>query len=173
MNTPFKKLPPSEAWGEAERRSAAIGIAGWLVVGALQAIGTIPTIYRLSLAPASGLEAAFLTALTLSLAYYHNRWWLGVCGAALTLCLPYPVNLLWIRLSDRSLLYPMVVGVLLGVVSLWTVHSRVSGPMPEDAEEAILRKIIEESESNLTWSDRVTWLCITVSVVILLVLLLR
>jgi hypothetical protein len=174
MDTPFKKLPPSEAWGEAERRSLAIGIAGLVVVGALQSAGAIPAIYRQSLAPASGLVAAFLTALTLFLAYYHNRRNLGAFGAALTLILPCSVNLLWVRFTGRSLIYPVVAVVLFGVFGLWTVHRRISGPQWEDdPEEAIIRQMMEESESNVTWVDRVTWLCIAVGTMVLLVLLLR
>jgi hypothetical protein len=122
MDTLLKKLPPSQAWEEAERRSMAIGVAGLVVVGALRAAGAVPAIYRQALAPASGLVAAFLTALTLSLAYYHNRWSLGVSGAALTLILPYSVNLLWVQFTGRSLMYPVVALVLVGVISLWTAH---------------------------------------------------
>src|SRR6266550_3655052 len=101
MDTDLKELRPSQAWEEAERRSLAIGIAGFVLVGALQAAGAVPAIYRQSLAPASGLVAAFLAALTLSVAYYHNRWSVGVFGAALTLILPYSVNLLWVRFTGR------------------------------------------------------------------------
>jgi hypothetical protein len=93
MNTEFKRLPPSEAWEEAEKGFLAIGIAGCVVVAALQAAGAVPSLYRASLAPASGLAAAFLTALALFLAHYHNRWRLG-CIAAVTCCLPYTVNFL-------------------------------------------------------------------------------
>lgn len=126
------------------------------------------------LAPASGLVAAFLTALTLSLAYYHKPWNLGIIGAAVTLILPYSVNFLCVRFTGRSLLYPVVALVLVGVISLWAVHRRISGPRWEDdIEEALIRKMTEESESKATRVDRVTWLCIAVGVVVLLVLLLR
>jgi len=33
MNTAFNRLPPSEAWEEAQNRSLAIGIAGCVVAG--------------------------------------------------------------------------------------------------------------------------------------------
>jgi hypothetical protein len=174
MDTALKKLPPSQAWKEAERRSLAIGVAGFVVVGSLQAAGAVPTIYRPSLAPASGLEAAFLTALTLFLGYYHNRWNLGILGAATTLILPYSVNLLWVRLTGRSLMYPVVALVLLGVVSLWATHRRISGPKWEDdPEDAIIRGMVADFESNVTWADRITWFCIAVGLVLLLVFLLR
>lgn len=41
MDAPLKKLPPSQAWEEVERRSLAIGVAGVVVVGALQAAGPL------------------------------------------------------------------------------------------------------------------------------------
>jgi hypothetical protein len=174
MNTALKKLPPSQAWEEVERRSIAFAVAGFVFVGALQAAGAIPAIYRQSLAPASGLVAAFLTALTLSLAYYHNRWSLGVFGTALSLILPYSVNLLWVRFTGRSLMYPVAMLVLLGVISLWFVHRRISGPQWEDdLEEALIQKMMEEFESKATWVDRAMWLSIAIGLLLLLVLLLR
>jgi hypothetical protein len=174
MNTEFKRLPPSEAWEEAEKRSIAIGIIGCVVVAILQAAGVVPSHFRASLAPASGLTAALLTALTLFLAHYHNRWRLGVCVAAVTCCVPYTVNFLWIRFSGRSLLYPTVVVVLVGVISLWAMHRRFAGPgLEDDVEEAIIRKMMEDPAFNLPWTGRVTWLCIIVGMVLLLVLLLR
>lgn len=174
MDTALKKLPPSQAWQEVERRSLAVGVAGFVFVGALQAAGAVPPIYRQTLAPVSGSVAAFLTALTLFMAYYHNRWNLAVFGAALTLTLPYSVNLLWVRFTGRSLLYPFVALVLLGAISLWFVHRRISGSQWEDdIEEALIRKMMEEFESNITWADRVMWLCVAVALVLLLVLLLR
>jgi hypothetical protein len=174
VNTAFKRLPPSEAWEEAQKRSLAIGIAGWVVVAALQAAGAVPSLYRASLAPASGLVAAFLTALALFLAHYHNRWRFGVCIATVTISLPYTVNFLWIRFSGRSLLYPMAGLVLVGVISLWAMHRRFAGSSVEDdVEEAIIRKMMEDPAFNLSWVEKVTWLCFIVSLVLLLVLLLR
>ena len=173
MTTLFRKLSPSQAWEEAQRRSLAIGIAGWAVVGTLQAGGAIPTIYRATLAPASGLVAAFLTSMTLSLAYYHRRWRPGVLGAAHTLLLPYSVGLLWVRFTGRSLIYPLFSLTLIGVVILAFAHHRISELQPEDdVEEAIARKMIEEI-GPLAWVDRVILLCIVVGVVLLLALLLR
>src|SRR5262249_34489504 len=102
MKTEFKRLTPAEAWEDAERRSLAIGTVGCVGVGVLQAAGAIPTLYRVSLAPASGFAATFLTALALFVAYYHNRWRLGICVPFVTLCLPYTLSFLWIRFSDRS-----------------------------------------------------------------------
>ena len=174
MDTAFKSLPPGEAWEEAERRSLAIGIAGFVLIGALQAAGAIPAIYRASLAPASGLVAAFLTALGLFLAHYHGRWRLGICVAAITLCLPYIVNLMWIRLSGRSLLYAMAAVVLLGIISMWTMHRRLAGTsLEDDPDVAIIQNMMEDPKFNLTWTERLTWLCITIGAVLLLILLLR
>jgi hypothetical protein len=170
MKTEFKRLTPSQAWDEAVPRSLAIGIAGCVVVAALQAGEAIPT--RPSLAPASALAATFLTALTLFVAYYHNRWRLGICVSVVTLCLPYAVNSLWIRFSGRSLLYPVAALVLGGAIGLRFVHRHYSGPtLEDDAEEAIIRKMMEDFRP--TWIDRVTSLCIIVGLVLLLILLLR
>ena len=174
MNTDFKRLPPSEAWEEAQNRSLAIGIAGCVAVAALQAAGAVPSLYRASLAPASALAAAFLTALTLFLAHYHNRWRFGVCIAVVSFCLPYTINFLWIRFSGSSLLYPMAAVVLVGVISLWAMHRKFAGPnLEDDVEELIIRKMMEDPAFNLTWVERVTWICIIVGTVLLLVLLLR
>ena len=171
MKTEFKRLTPGEAWEEATRRSLAIGIAGCVLVGALQAAGAIPTLYRPSLAPASGLAAAFLTALALFVAYFHNRLRLGICMAFVTLGLPYGLNFLWIRFSGRSLLYPVAAAILAGVIGLWFMHRRYSGPTLDDAEEAIIRKMMEDFKP--TWVDRVTAICIIAGLFLLLILLLR
>jgi hypothetical protein len=174
MDTALKMLPPSQAWEEVERRSLAVGVAGFVFIGTLQAAGAVPAIYRQTLAPVSGSVAAFLTALTLFVAYYHDRWSFGVFGAALTLTLPYCVNLAWIHFTGRSLLYPVAALVLLGVISLWFIHRRISGPQwDDDLEEALIRKMMEEFESNLTLADRIMWFCIVVGLMLLLVLLLR
>jgi len=143
MKTEFKRLMPSEAWEEAERRSFAIGIAGWFVVACLQASGAIPTAYRPSLVQGSGAVATILTALALFVAYYHNRWRVGVCAAVITLCLPYTLNLLWIRVSHRSLLYPLATALLVGVIGLHFVHRKYSGPtLEDDAESAIIEQMM-------------------------------
>ena len=172
MKTEFKRLTPERAWEEAVGRSFAIGIAGGVVVGCLQAAGAIPALYRPSLAPASGLVATFLTALTLFVAHYHNRWRVGACLAVITLCLPYAGNLLWIRFSVRSLLYPCATVFLVGVVGLYFVHRKYSGPtFAEDAESAIIEKMMADYKP--TWVDRATALCIIVGFVLFLILLLR
>ena len=174
MSTEFKRLPPSEAWEDAQQRSLAIAIAGCVVVAALQAAGVIPVVYRASLAPASGLAAAFLTALALLVAHYHNRWLLGVCIAAVTLWLPYTVNFLWIRLSGRSLLYPMAACFLVGAISLGAMHRKFAGPtLEDDPEETIFREMMGDSAFDPTWIERVTMLCITVGVILSFIRLLR
>lgn len=172
MTTPLKKLSPSQAWEDIQRRAMAIGVAGGVLVGMLQAAGAIPTIYRPSLAPASGLVSAYLTAHVLLLAHYHRRWSLGIFGAALALLLPYSVSLLWVRHSGLSLIYPLLSLALIGVIILAVAHHRISGPHPEDGvEEAVVRRMIEGIEP-LPWVDRVIWLCIAVGVSLWLVLML-
>src|SRR6266436_6336170 len=103
MSTRFKELRPYEAWEEAEMRSVAIGVAGFFVGVALQTAGDTPIVYWQELVPVSGMVSAFLTALTLSVAYYHKRWMLGIGGAALFLILPLVISMLWIKISGRSL----------------------------------------------------------------------
>jgi hypothetical protein len=152
----------------------AAGAAGFLVVGALQAAGAIPTIYRDSLVVISGMLAAFLMTLVLSIAYYHRRWGLGLLGAVLSLLLPYFVNTLWARFSIRSLLYPTVAVALFGLLTLMAIHRRISGPQSEDDTEAeLIKQFIEDVDSNLTWKDRVIWICFACGLALLLVLLLR
>jgi len=171
MKTEFKRLTPERAWEEAVGRSLAIGIAGWVVIGCLQA-GAIPAFGRPSLAPASGLLATFLTALTLFVAHYHNRWRVGACLAVIALCLPYAANLLWIRFSARSLLYPFATVFLLGVVGLYFVHRKYSGPtFAEDVKSAIVEQMMADYKPN--WVDRATALCIIVGFVLFLIRLLR
>jgi len=145
----------------------------WLA-GALQAAGAIPTLYRASLAPASSLAAVFLTALALFVARYHNRWLLGVRIAAVTVLIPYIVNILWVRFSGRSLLYSTAALILVGAISLNLLHRRFAGPsLEDDAEEAIIREMLEDTAFNLTWVEKATRLCVIVGVVLLLILLLR
>jgi hypothetical protein len=122
------------------------------------------------------MVSAFLMALILSVAYYHKRQSLGICGAILALMLPYTVNLLWIRLSGRSLIYPAIALVLLGVFSVHQIHRRLSGPQwvdNDDEEIRIMMGEMEEIDSNFTWMDRVTWLCFAGAVIVLLILLIR
>ena len=172
MKTAFKSLTPAEVWEESQRRSLAIGIAGWAVVGSLQASGAIPTLYRPSLAPASGLVATFLTALVLFLAHYHGRWRVGACMAVIAFCLPYAVNLVWARFSHLSLLYPLATVAVGGAVGLYLLHRRYSGPTPDDDVELIL---IDQllADFHPTWMERITALCIIFGLVLLLILLLR
>jgi hypothetical protein len=171
MKTEFRHLMPAQAW-EAERRSLAIGIAGWVVVASLQVAGAIPKLYRPSLAPASGLVATFLVALALFVAHYHRRWWAGVCAAVTALVLPCAVNVLWVRFSDRSLLYPLATAVLAGAVGLYFVHRKYSGAAPgEDPELVLIEKVL--ADFRPTWVDRVSALCILVGLVLLFVLLWR
>jgi hypothetical protein len=172
METKLRNLRPSEAFEDAMRRSLAAGFGGFLVIGVLNT-GAIPALYS-SLAIVSGMEVAFFGSLTLLVAYYHGRWKLGFFGAVLSLFLPYFVNLVWMKLSGRSLIYPVAALVILGGVTVEVIHRKISGPQPDDdIEEEQLRNFIGEMDANITWVDRVTWLCIAVGVVMLFVLLLR
>jgi hypothetical protein len=152
----------------------AAGAAGFLVLGAFQAAGSIPIIYRNSVVIISGMLAAFLMTLALSIAYYHRRWRLGLFGAVLSLLLPYFVNILWARFSSRSLLYPTVAVASFGLFSLIAIHRRISGPQLEDEIEAeLVKQFIEDVDSNLMWKDRVIWICFACGSALLLILLLR
>ena len=154
-------------------RSVAFAVAGFFIVGALQAVGAISPMYRDSLAPVSGLASAFLIALTLSLAYYHKRWMLGIGGATLFLILPLVTNLLWVRVSGRSPIYPTILLGLLGVFGLQAIHRRISGPKWVDPMDEELRSLMVEVDSKFTWVDRVTWLCFACGAIVLLILLVR
>jgi hypothetical protein len=174
MGIPLRQLGPSEAFHDSEGRSCAAGAAGFLVFGCLQAAGALPTVYRESLFVASGMLAAFLTAFILSIAYYHRRWKLGVCGAILFFVLPFFVNILWARFSGRSLVYPMVVFGFVVILILQTVHRKISGPRWDgDIEDEVLKAFIADVDSNVTWKDRVTWLCFAGAAILLLILLFR
>jgi hypothetical protein len=173
MSTHLKELPPYEAWGDIERRSFAAASAGVVVAGVLQAAGAIPVVYRDSLTPASGVSTGFLAALVLSVAYYHRRWKLGICGAAASLILLYSLNFLWIRLSGRSLIYPTVALGLTGIFTMHFIHRRLSGPRWVDVLDEEIRSLMERADSNMTWKDRVTWLCLAVALIMLIILLAR
>jgi hypothetical protein len=169
----LRSLRPSEAFQDFVRRSLAAGAAGFLVSGALNTSDVIPPLYR-SLVIVSGMEAAFFGSLTLLVAYYQGRWRLGFLGAVLSVVLPYFMNFVWITLPRRSLIYPAAVLVILGGVAIEIIHRKISGPQPDDGiEEALIRTLVQEIDSKLTWVDRITWICVTVGVIILLVLVLR
>jgi predicted membrane metal-binding protein len=156
----LRSLRPSEAFQDFVRRSLAAGAAGFLVSGALNTSDVIPPLYR-SLVIVSGMEAAFFGSLTL-------------LGAVLSVVLPYFMNFVWITLPRRSLIYPAAVLVILGGVAIEIIHRKISGPQPDDGiEEALIRTLVQEIDSKLTWVDRITWICVTVGVIILLVLVLR
>jgi hypothetical protein len=144
IGTPLKNLSPSEAFDDSVGRSVAAGAGGFLVFGGLQAAGAFPTIYRESLFVASGMLAAFLMTLTLSLAYYRRRWRLGVGGATLSLILPFFVNILWAKYLGHSLVYPTAALVLLGALVFWAGHRKISGPHWEgDIENELIENLAE------------------------------
>jgi hypothetical protein len=172
MGTPLRQLEPSEAFHDSELRAAARAAAGFLVFGCPNAAGALPIIYRDSLFGASGILAAFLTTLTLSLAHYHRRWKLGICGAIFSAILPFFVNMSWARFSDRSLIYPMVGLGFLGIIVLHEIHRKLSGPQWDgEIEDEVLEEFIGHVDCNVTWKDRATWLCFAGSMILLFVLL--
>jgi hypothetical protein len=174
MGIPLKNMGPSEVFDDAVKRSLAAGAAGFLVFGCLQTAGPFLTIHRESLFVASGMLAAFLTTLTLLLAYYHRRWKLGAGGALLFLILPFFVNILWARFSGRSLIYPMAALGFLGAFVLWAAHRKSSGPRWDGGiEDEVFKEFIADVDSNVSWKDRVTWLCFAGAAIPLLILLLR
>jgi len=78
----------------------------------------------------------------------------------------------WVRFSGLSLVYPLVAVPLAGLIALWEVHRRISGPLLElevDTEETTIRKVGEKSVLlNLPLTDRILWLCITLAIALLL-----
>lgn len=174
MKVGFQSLRPNEAWEDAVRRSCAVGAGGFLVGGSLQAAGVVTNACRVSLVPISGTVAAFLTALTFLIAYYHRRWRLGAVGTIAALRLPCIVNFLWVRFTAWSLIYPSVFLALIGFFGLWAVHRKLSGPKWDDGGEIgeeSLRILIADFESgtSFTWMDRVILLwCVGVAVLLLI-----
>lgn len=72
------------------------------------------------------------------------------------------------------MIYPIATLLFVCGVTVEMIHRKISRPQPDDDnEEAQIRNFIEEMDSNLTWVDRVTWLCFTVGRVMLFTLLLR
>ena len=62
----------------------------------------------------------------------------------------------------------------LGILALHEIHRKISGPRWDgEIEDEVLREFIAQVDSNVTWKDRVTWLCFAGSVILLLILLLR
>ena len=160
MATKLRSLRPSEAFDDTVGRAFAGAAVGFLVAGSLHAAGA----FRESFLIVCGMESGFFGILTMSLAYYHERWRLGLLAVIFSALVPYLVNLLWIKFSDRPLIYPTVALVFLGGVTVEMVHRKISGPQADDAamDEAI-RNFIQETDSNLTWTDRVMWLCFVAS----------
>jgi hypothetical protein len=61
----------------------------------------------------------------------------------------------------------------LGILILATIHRKVSGPRWDgDIEDEVLKEFIAD-DSNVTWKDRVTWLCFAGAAILLLILLFR
>jgi hypothetical protein len=172
MGTPLRQLGPSEAFEDSASRSIAGAAAGLLVSGCIQA--ALPTTYRESLIVPSSMLAAFLMTLTVSLAYYHRRWKLGVVGALLSLILPFAVNVLWARFSGRSLLYPIAALGLAGTIVLWKIHREMSGPRWDgDIDDEMLEKVLAEMDSDITWKQRVTWICFISAAILVLIFIFR
>jgi hypothetical protein len=120
--------------------------------------------------------AFFLTALTFFIAYYHRQWRLGAVGTIAALSLPCVANTLWVRLSASSVLYPSVVVVLVGLISLLILHRKLSGPNWDDEiDEEQLRALEAAFESGVTfsWMGRVILLWWIAVAVLLSILFLR
>jgi hypothetical protein len=170
MGAKLRSLPPSEAFQDAMRRSFAAGVAGAVLVGMLHTGGAFSAPYT----AVSVIEAVFFGSLTLLVGYYHRRWEIGLGGAVLSMFLPYVANLVYVKFSSHSLIFPTVVIVLLGGIAVELAHRKISGPQADyDAEEEAMRIFIEETDSSLTWVDRVTWLCFMAATVLLVILLAR
>ena len=97
-----------------------------------------------------------------------------ILWSSVFLVLPYFLNLVWIKLSGRSLIYPVATLVILGGVSVELIHRKISGPRWDgDIEDEVLKEFIADFDSNVTWKDRVTWLCFAGAAILLLILLVR
>jgi hypothetical protein len=175
MKIGLQTLRPTEAWEDAVRRSCAVGTAGFLVGGSLQAAGAVADTYSVSFVPLSGIVAAFLTALTFFIAYYHRHWRLGAVGTITALVLPCIVNFLWASFTPWSLIYPTVFLALIGFFGLWAVHRKLSGPnWDSEIDEESLRLLMADFESGITftWLDRMILLwCVGVAVLLLILFL--
>src|ERR1700745_1029652 len=118
--------------------------------------------------------AAFLTALTMFIAYYHGRWKLGIRGGALSLALSFFVNIMWARFSTRSLIYPMMLLASPMGIFPWLEHRKISGRRWDgEIEEELIKNFVGDVDCNLTWKDRVTYLCFISCAILLLILLLH
>ncbi len=166
----LRGLSPSDAWDEAAARSLAAGAAGFLVGGSVQAAGAIPDVYRVTLAPASGIVAAVLASFAIVVFYYHNRQRTGAIVASSVLLLTCLINLLWVKFTVLSLFYPDVVILFIGVCGFRMFHKKASGTRwLDDLDEESVRAMITDVESRVTWFDQfvVLW-CLGVALLLII-----
>jgi hypothetical protein len=173
MLTKLRDLRPSEVFDGSVGRASAAGAGAFLILGSLKAAGVLPILCREPLVLVSGMAGAFLSALVLALAHYHNRMKLGIYAGAILFPLPFIVNATWATFSDLSLIYPTAALITCGGIAVQTAHRKMSGPRPEDAvEEALIREMVEEA-SRLTWMEKATRWCFLVGTILFLILLAR
>jgi hypothetical protein len=64
--------------------------------------------------------------------------------------------------------------VIVGGIAIEIIHRKISGLERDDEiEEALIRNLIQEMDSKLTWVDTVTWICLAIGLIVLLVLVLQ
>lgn len=170
--TKLRMMSPHEALKDAILRSFAAGVGGFLVGGCLAAMD----VFKERAFILAAMESACLGSLALLLAYYHKRWLRGICAIVLAVVTPWVATMLWVKFLSVSVIYLAAALILFGGSTLELAHRRIAGPQPEDElEEQLIEAMAEDLEARITWTwmERVTWLCITASVVILLILLSR
>src|SRR5882672_2397620 len=127
MGNRLRDMRPSEAFEDATARSFAAAAFGFLIGGCLHAVGA----FNQGVLVLCTVQAFLFGSLALSLGYYHKRWALGGIGAASAVLLPYGVNLLWVRFSTISLMYPVAALTPVSGFALGMAHNRIAGPQPE------------------------------------------
>lgn len=99
------QLQPGPAWNEAERRSIAIGIVGFFLIGLVAKFGDFSDPFPLGLSGAIGF---FLAALTLTVGHYHRKTFAAQFIAGGLLMLPFALTTLCLRLTplmrERSII---------------------------------------------------------------------
>jgi hypothetical protein len=169
MRIKLRDMSPNKAFDDAVGRSVAVAAGGFLVSGCLHAAG----VFDESTFVLSTMEATFFGNLTFLVAFYHRHKTVGWLGTALAVLIPYGANVVWVKGTHISLGYLAAGLFLVGGIALSEVHRKLSGPQPADDIEEVAIMMIGEIDSPITWMDRITWICFTISAVILLALLLR
>jgi len=173
MFTKLRDLRPSEAFDGSIARASAAGAGAFLILGSLKAAGVLPSFCREPLVLVSGMAGAFLSALVLALARYHNHMKLGIYAGAIFFPLPFIVNAAWATFSDLSLIYPAAALIAGSGIAVQIVHQKISGPQREDeVEEELIRQMVEDGP-RLTWMEKATRWCFLVGTILFLILLSR